>query len=91
MEEEKTLFHAGLCDCIYWRGNQEDILELACLFGDSLESSTFSDIISTLESQSIQFKEHLLSYMIGLTRVRRFGAFVLFLSQADKTGENIFI
>lgn len=60
--------------------------ELARLFGDSLESSTFSEIISTFKTHFIQFKEHLLPYVIGLTKVRRFGALVMFLSEADKAG-----
>ena len=29
--------------------------------------------------------------MIGFTKVRRFTALVMFLSQADKSGENMFI
>jgi hypothetical protein len=57
------------------------------IFQDSLESSTLSDIISTIKTEFIQFKEPALSYLMGLSDVRRFGALAMFLSESDKAGE----
>ncbi|XP_021937972.1 RNA polymerase II-associated protein 3-like isoform X2 [Zootermopsis nevadensis] len=56
------------------------------IFRDSLESSTLSDIISTIKTEFIQFKEPALSFLMGLSDVRRFGALAMFLSESDKAG-----
>ncbi|PNF40621.1 hypothetical protein B7P43_G05929 [Cryptotermes secundus] len=56
------------------------------IFHDCLESSTLSDIISTIKTGFLQFKEPALPYIMGLSNVRRFGALAMFMSQNDKAG-----
>lgn len=56
------------------------------VFQDSLESSILSDIISTIKTGFLQFKEPALPYIMGLSNVRRFGALAMFMSQNDKAG-----
>jgi hypothetical protein len=57
------------------------------IFQDSLESSTLSDIISTIKTGFLQFKEPAIPYIMGLSNVRRFGALAMFMSENDKAGE----
>lgn len=56
------------------------------IFQDSLESSTLSDIICTIKTGFLQFKEPVLPYIRGLSDVRRFSALAMFLSESDKEG-----
>jgi hypothetical protein len=57
------------------------------IFQDSLESNILSDIISAIKTEFLQFKEPALPYIMGLSRVRRFGALAMFMSEHDKAGE----
>lgn len=57
------------------------------IFGNSLENSVLSEIIAVLQCEFVARNEKISPFLFGLTRVQRFRALVLFLSEADKTGK----
>ncbi|XP_018909477.2 RNA polymerase II-associated protein 3 [Bemisia tabaci] len=59
--------------------------KLPIIFGNSLENSVLSEIIAVLQSEFVARNEKISPFLFGLTRVQRFRALVLFLSEADKT------
>ncbi|XP_054277821.1 RNA polymerase II-associated protein 3-like [Macrosteles quadrilineatus] len=58
---------------------------LSDIFKDALESGMFSSILDTLSSEFISKEDVVLSYLKGLTRVRRFSTLTLFMSTSDKS------
>nr|CAD7427844.1 unnamed protein product [Timema monikensis] len=60
-------------------------LDLPKIFQDSLESGVLTDILSTLASEFTSNDSAVYGHLLGLSRVRRFGSSVLFMSPQDKT------
>lgn len=54
------------------------------IFQDSLDGNILSQILNILASEFVDANEPVLSYIQGLTKVRRFRTLTLFLSQSDK-------
>lgn len=54
------------------------------IFQDSMESDIFSEILNTLKVEFIPRKEQVYHYIKDLTKVKRFRALIMFISNAEK-------
>lgn len=59
------------------------------IFKDSMEPDTFSEILTILSTEFIKRKKPLYRYLVDLAQVKRFGALIMFMSTADKKGEDL--
>lgn len=59
------------------------------IFKESLESNTFSSVLAVLATEFIKNKTSVIQYLLGLTKVRRFSALILFMTENDKTSKYI--
>lgn len=56
------------------------------IFRDSMESDIFSDILMTLKTEFMKRNEPIFSYLKDLSNVKRFRAFIMFISNSEKQG-----
>ncbi|XP_076164382.1 RNA polymerase II-associated protein spaghetti [Ptiloglossa arizonensis] len=54
------------------------------IFQDSMESDIFSEILEVLRIEFIKRKEFIFSYLQDLSKVKRFRAFIMFISNSEK-------
>lgn len=54
------------------------------IFKDSMESNIFSDILTTLKTEFVRRNEPIFSYLKDLSNVKRFRAFIMFISNSEK-------
>lgn len=57
------------------------------IFQDSLDGNILSQILNVLATEFVSANEPVLSYIQGLTHVKRFRTLTLFLSRSDKNSE----
>ncbi|XP_024890607.1 RNA polymerase II-associated protein 3 isoform X1 [Temnothorax curvispinosus] len=54
------------------------------IFRDSMESDIFSDILMTLKTEFMKRNEPIFSYLKDLSNVKRFRAFIMFITNSEK-------
>lgn len=77
---------SNMCYQYLQKINGEDFPKI---FQDSLDGNMLSQILKVLALEFVQSKAPVLSYIQGLTRVRRFRTLTLFLSKSDKEYLNV--
>lgn len=55
------------------------------IFKESLESDIFSSVLAVLSTEFIRNRTAVIQYLLGLTKVRRFNALTLFMTDNDKS------
>lgn len=54
------------------------------IFRDSMETDIFSGILTTLKTEFMKRKEPIFSYLKDLSNIKRFRAFIMFISNSEK-------
>ncbi|KAG5318646.1 RPAP3 protein, partial [Pseudoatta argentina] len=54
------------------------------IFQDSMETDIFSGILTTLKTEFMKRKEPIFSYLKDLSNIKRFRAFIMFISNSEK-------
>lgn len=57
------------------------------IFKESLESDIFSGVLTIFATEFIKNRTPVIQYLLGLTKVRRFSALTLFMTENDKTSK----
>lgn len=80
-------FHSSIIIILFFNFQQIHGEDFPKIFQDSLDGNILSQILNVLATEFVAANEPVLSYIQGLTHVKRFRTLTLFLSSSDKNSE----